>query len=98
MKPLSKSEQEVVYLLSQDKSACEIAALRFRSTFTVQRQINCAKRKYEVNTAHGLTAKFVRLSLLVLLIILLLQMLTHSTRTTLIQFPRQYTHSNIYIS
>ena len=97
MKDLSKSEKEIVLLLSQDKSAGEIADIRFRSLFTVQRQINNAKRKLEVNTSHGLTAKFVRMSLIAILIALILYLINpHRTRLT--QIPNQYTHTKIQLS
>jgi DNA-binding CsgD family transcriptional regulator len=97
MKDLSKSEREIVFLLSQDKSAGEIADIRFRSLFTIQRQISTAKKKLQVNTSHGLTAKFVRMSLIVILIALILYLINpHRTRLT--QIPNQYTNTKIQLS
>lgn len=63
---LSKKERQVVLLSSQDKSACEIAAILNKSTYTVQKQLDGAKKKAGCNTIQGLTAKYV-LGLLVLI-------------------------------
>jgi len=85
MNQLTRSEEEVVNLLTQDKSACEIGAIRNRSVYTVQKQIDNAKKKLEVNTAHGLTAKYIRISLAVLLVsLLLLISLLHTNKKTLV--------------
>jgi DNA-binding CsgD family transcriptional regulator len=68
---LSKSEKEVVLLSAQDKSACEIAAILNKSTFTVQKQLDDAKKKLGCNTIQGLTAKAILLNLIFLITLLI---------------------------
>lgn len=59
---LTKSENEVLTLLVQDKTQKEIANMRGRSVYTVNSQIKSARQKFQTNTDHGLAAKFIKMT------------------------------------
>lgn len=87
---LSKKEKQVVLLSSQDKSACEIAAILNKSTYTVQKQLDDAKKKLGCNTVQGLTAKCITLNLLAILALLFSLFFTMKDQgTVLTQLPQQ---------
>jgi DNA-binding CsgD family transcriptional regulator len=56
---LTPKEIEVLNLLSQDKTAKEIASINQRSVYTINAQIKSAKLKLGCSTDHGAVAKLI---------------------------------------
>lgn len=69
---LTKAEKENIRLLAQDNCIKQVADIRNVSPNTVKAQINSAKLKMGCGTVQGLTAKFVLMVYLVLIVFYLI--------------------------